>query len=125
MAPVADLITPHLADGGPGPKRRVSVLALLTGLHLACIASGGSAVHLAAATRILGWRIPDAARTLIGVAGVPGAETAAAFEALEGCLRRRFHQVEKLIDPSPLPKNHRLERQEAAALRAGDEPARA
>ena len=100
LAPVADLITPHLTDGGPGPKRRVSVLALMVGLHLACIASGGAAVHLAAATRILGWRIPATARTLIGVTGVPAAETAAAFEALEGCLRRRFHQIEKLMSGS-------------------------
>jgi hypothetical protein len=125
MTPVTDLITAFLPSGGPGPKRRVTVLGLLTGLHLACAASGGRRVHLAEAARILGWRIPAKAHEMLGITGVPTVETAYAFEALEGCVRRLFHDIEKLCDPSPLPKNRHLQREKAQQMRDADDPQRA
>ncbi|MGY5135130.1 hypothetical protein ACWGJW_22495, partial [Streptomyces nigrescens] len=113
MGPVADLLTPHLHSGGPGPERKITVLGLLVGLHLACAGSGGQRVHLAEAARILGWWIPAQARERLGITDVPAVETASAFEALEGRVRRLFHDIETVCDPSPLPKNRRLDREEA------------
>ncbi|MCL7494772.1 hypothetical protein M8I34_25710 [Streptomyces sp. MCA2] len=122
---MADLLTPHLHSGGPGPERKITVLGLLVGLHLACAGSGGQRVHLAEAARILGWWIPAQARERLGITDVPAVETASAFEALEGRVRRLFHDIETVCDPSPLPKNRRLDREEAQRLRDADAPERA
>lgn len=125
MIPVADLIAPRVAQApaAAGRPRILTVLGLLTGMDLACQDAGGSAVHLARAAQILGRQIPGHWRTRFGIAVVPA--TAREAEALYACVRRLFHAALGAMDPSAVPKNHRITRAQEAAHRAADDPQRA
>jgi hypothetical protein len=120
-AGAAGLLAPHLPiPARPGRPRLLTVEGLLAGLHLACADGGGAAVHLAAAADILHRRIPARWRERFGIGEVPAG--AAGFEALSARVRRLFHALLAPMDPSPLPKNLRIPRQDAAGLAGAGDP---
>ncbi|MFD7417528.1 hypothetical protein ACFVZ3_39830 [Kitasatospora purpeofusca] len=97
-----------------GRPRTVTVQALLTGMTLASWRSSGRVV-LSDVADLLAHRLPAPVRTRLALPAWP--DTADGFEAAYLAVRRTFHAVESVMDPSPLPK-HRLARTEAAALEA-------
>jgi hypothetical protein len=70
-------------------------------------------------TDILFRRISPAMRDRLGVPDPPAPNDRLAWEALYRCIRSRLHGLLDTIDPSPLPKNRRLDpgRFEAAMAR--------
>jgi len=94
----------------PGRPRTLSVVALLTALLL--LATDDRALHLSAATEVLFWRLSDEARATLGVTGDVCDERS--FLARYRQVRYIFHSVTSVLDPSGLPKNHRLSLEEFA-----------
>ncbi|MHB8440395.1 MAG: hypothetical protein ACYDD4_14740 [Acidimicrobiales bacterium] len=88
----------------PGRPRELSVTALLAALLL--LATDDRALHLSAATEVLFTRLSDAAKATLGVTGE--AEGQHAFLARYRQVRYLFHSVTSVLDPSGLPKNHRV-----------------
>jgi hypothetical protein len=88
----------------PGRPRELSVAALLTALLL--LATDDRALHLSDATEMLFARLSDAAKANLGVVG--DAQDQHAFRARYRQVRYLFHAVTSVLDPSKLPKNHRL-----------------
>ncbi|WP_146087491.1 hypothetical protein [Thermomonospora echinospora] len=97
-----------------GRPRTCTVLGLLVGLTLACRRTEGSAVPLNLVTDILHWGIPDHWRRRFALKDRP--DNARGFEAAYAVVLRLFHDLRAAMDPSPLPKNRRLPRDEAARL---------
>ncbi|MER7673150.1 hypothetical protein ABTY61_32475 [Kitasatospora sp. NPDC096128] len=97
-----------------GRPRTVSVEALLVGMTLASWRHQGRVV-LADVTDLLAHQLPDRARTRLALP--VWADDIDGFEAAYLAVRRTFHAVEMVMDPSPLPK-HRIKRADAAALEA-------
>jgi len=88
----------------PGRPRELSVAALLAALLL--LATDDRALHLSAATEVLFARLSDVAKATLGVTGDAGDEHS--FLARYRQVRYLFHSVASVLDPSGLPKNHRL-----------------
>jgi hypothetical protein len=86
----------------PGRPRELSVVALLTSLLL--LATDDRALHLTAATEVLFGRLSDDARRTLGVQ----LNDTRSFAARYRQVRYLFHAVASVLDPSSLPKNHRL-----------------
>ncbi len=87
-----------------GRPRALSVRALLVALFVLGI--DDRPLHLSAVTRLLFCQLPVGARTLLGVAGE--ATTTRSFLAAYRRVRYLFHKVCSVMDPSNLPKNHRI-----------------
>ena len=99
-APVIETALAH-ATGRP---RLLPARAVLTALL--CLALDDRPLFLTEATRLLFGQLSDASRALLGVTGtIP---TQRAFLAAYRRVRYCFHQILKVADPSPLPKNRRL-----------------
>jgi hypothetical protein len=88
----------------PGRPRELSVAALLTALLL--LATDDRALHLNGATDVLFRRLSDEAKATLGVVGEVGDERS--FLARYRQVRYLFHAIASVLDPSGLPKNHRL-----------------
>jgi hypothetical protein len=99
-APVTGAALAH-ATGRPRP---LPVRAVLTALL--CLALDDRPLFLTEATRLLFCQLSDASRALLGVTGT--APTRRAFLAAYRRVRYCFHQICDVVDPSPLPKNRRL-----------------
>jgi hypothetical protein len=110
-APVIEAALAHRT----GRRRPLPVRAVLTALL--CLALGERPLFLTEVTRLLFCQLPPAGRRLLGVPGT--ATTERAFKAAYRRVRYCFHQILKVADPSPLPKNRRLTEDE---LRARTKP---
>jgi hypothetical protein len=99
-APVIEAALAH-ATGRP---RSLPARAVLTALL--CLALDDRPLFLTEVTRLLFGQLSDASRALLGVPGtIP---TQRAFLAAYRRVRYCFHQILKVADPSPLPKNRCL-----------------
>ncbi|WP_406731496.1 hypothetical protein [Streptomyces sp. NBC_01794] len=106
----------HLGRGRP---RNLSLRTLLIGLHL-CTQIHGGRVVLERVTDILFFGISSEARESLGIPDYPDHDQG--FEAGYAVVRRLFHAMRKAMDPSPLPANKRLSRENAARLTAAADP---
>ncbi|MFV2117018.1 hypothetical protein ACE14D_00590 [Streptomyces sp. Act-28] len=96
-----------------GRRRKLAVRALLLGMCLAAARNTGT-VTLTSVANLLFFALSDETREQLGVPHYP--DYARGFEAGYGVVRRLFHRIVKAVDPSPLPKNHRLDRDLVARL---------
>ncbi|MFD8501291.1 hypothetical protein ACFV2L_00860 [Streptomyces sp. NPDC059687] len=96
-----------------GRRRTLHLRSLLIGLHLCTQATGGKIV-LEHVTDILYFRITPSMRTLLGVREYEDHDQG--FEAAYAVVRRLFHAMKEAMNPSPLPPNGHLSREEAQAL---------
>jgi hypothetical protein len=74
-------------------------------------------VQLTEVTDTLHYKISPRMRGRLGIHEKP--DTCDGFEAGYAVVRRRFHKLAAACDPSPPPKNRRLDKAEAAAIEAG------
>lgn len=102
-----------LIDHPIGRPRLLTLQGLLVGMTL-CASVHSGRILLDQVTDILHWAIPTSRRAQFAVPDRP--DTAAGFEAGYAVIRRLFHNLIKVMDPSPLPKNKRLDKTKAAAL---------
>jgi hypothetical protein len=101
-----------LAYKGPGGRpRSLSVRALFVGLILTVESGKGLAFRLI--TNSLYHRLSQDMRDELGVGSAP--TTPEEYDAAYQRVRRLFWRVVDLMDPSPLPKNRVLEKEELAA----------
>lgn len=106
----------HLDRGRP---RKLALRTLLIGLHLCTQITGGKVV-LELATDILLFRLSPQMRQRLAVPDYPDHDQG--FEAGYAVVRRLFHAMRAAMDPSPLPANKRLSREEAERLTAQADP---
>jgi hypothetical protein len=116
-APVIEAALAHAA----GRPRPLPVRALLTAFL--CLALDDRPLLLTEATRLLFQQLSLTSRRLLGVPGT--ATTQRAFLAAYRRVRYCFHQILKVADPSPLPKNRRLSEQDFKARTKQMAPAQA
>ncbi|MFJ4011006.1 hypothetical protein [Streptomyces sp. NPDC090026] len=102
-----------------GRKRTLTVRALLLGMCLAAARNAGTVIFTSV-TNILYFSLTDEMRARLDIPHYP--DHARGFEAAYHVVRRLIHRIEKAVDPSPLPKNHRLDRELAARLLAEADP---
>ncbi|MFE2541856.1 hypothetical protein [Actinacidiphila glaucinigra] len=102
-----------------GRHRRLHLRTLLIGLHLCCRSTGGKLV-LERTTDLLCFRLSPHMRTQLQVPDY--ADDDRGFEAAYAVVRRLFHAMKGAMDPSPLPPNKHLTRQEAQRLIAAADP---
>ncbi|TMR40617.1 hypothetical protein, partial [Actinomadura geliboluensis] len=76
--------------------------------------TGGAALHLTQVADILYWGIPETWRHRFALDDKP--DDLHGFEAGYAVVRRLAHAALAAMDPSPLPKNKRLPRTEAAHI---------
>jgi hypothetical protein len=95
-----------------GRRRPLPVRAVLAAL--ACLALEDRPLFITEATRLLSRQLSPASRTLLGVTGGP-VTTRRAFLAACRRVRYCFCAICPVMDPSPLPKNRRLSRQDLKA----------
>jgi hypothetical protein len=107
QAPVIEAALAHRT----GRPRPLPVRAVLTALL--CLALSERPLFLTEVTRLLFSQLPPASRRLLGVPGT--ATTERAFKAAYRRVRYCFGQILKVADPSALPKNRRLTRDELKA----------
>ncbi|MEU0677916.1 hypothetical protein ABZ330_34555 [Streptomyces sp. NPDC006172] len=98
---------------------KLPVEALLVGMSLASARNGG-VVTFTAVTDLLFFSLSEPMREELGLRRYPDHDRG--FEAAYATVRRRLHSVLGAIDPSPLPKNHRLARRHAEKLMAKANP---
>ncbi|MFJ6130418.1 hypothetical protein ACIQKE_35630 [Streptomyces griseoviridis] len=94
---------------------KLPVEALLVGMSLASARNGG-VVTFTAVTDLLFFSLSEPMREQLGLRHYPDHDRG--FEAAYATVRRRLHSILEAIDPSPLPKNHRLARRHAEKLLA-------
>ncbi|MEU3280283.1 hypothetical protein [Streptomyces antibioticus] len=98
---------------------KLPVEALLVGMSLASARNGG-VVTFTAVTDLLFFSLSEPMREQLGLRRYPDHDRG--FEAAYATVRRRLHSILGAIDPSPLPKNHRLARRHAEKLMAKADP---
>ncbi|MFJ8788315.1 hypothetical protein [Streptomyces sp. NPDC102462] len=98
---------------------KLPVEALLVGMSLASARNGG-VVTFTAVTDLLFFSLSEPMREHLGLRRYPDHDRG--FEAAYATVRRRLHSILEAIDPSPLPKNHRLVRRHAEKLMAKADP---
>ncbi|WP_416520549.1 hypothetical protein [Streptomyces achromogenes] len=108
-----------LITRGKGRHCTLPVRTLLAGMSLASRRSGG-VVTFTAVTNLLYFSLSEAMRDRLGLHRYPDNDRG--FEAAYAVVRRRLHSILQAIDPSPLPKNHRLARRHAEKLLAQADP---
>ncbi|MFF8843443.1 hypothetical protein ACF08N_12035 [Streptomyces sp. NPDC015127] len=106
----------HLGKGRP---RNLGLRTLLIGLHL-CTQLNAGRIVLERVTDILFFSTSPQARQDLGVPPYPDDDRG--FEASYAVVRRLFHAMREAMDPSPLPANKRLAREEAQRLTAAADP---
>ncbi|GGO98778.1 hypothetical protein [Wenjunlia tyrosinilytica] len=106
----------HLDRGRP---RKLTPRTLLIGLYLSTQITGGKVI-LELVTDILFFRLSPQMRQRLTVPDYPDHDQG--FEAAYAVVRRLFHAMRAAIDPSPLPANKRLSREEAQRLAADGDP---
>ena len=106
-APVIEAALAHRT----GRPRPLPVRAVLTALL--CLALDDRPLFLTEVTRLLFCQLPPASRRLLGVPGA--AATERAFQNAYRRVRYCFHAILSVADPSPLPKNRRLTRENLQA----------
>ncbi|EHN72304.1 hypothetical protein SMCF_8244 [Streptomyces coelicoflavus ZG0656] len=109
-----------LVARGTGSPCTLPVEALLVGMCLTAARNGG-VILFTAVTDLLYFALSDEVRQQLGLRRYPDHDRG--FEAAYAVVRRRIHSVLDAIDPSPLPKNHRLARRHAEKLLAQADPA--
>ncbi|MFF6790592.1 hypothetical protein ACFY9C_16145 [Streptomyces filamentosus] len=102
-----------------GRRRKLAVRALLLGMCLTAARNTGT-VTLTSVANTLFFALSDDARDQLGIPRYP--DHSRGFEAAYGVVRRLFHRVIGAIDPSPLPKNHRLDRDLVSRLLSEVDP---
>ncbi|MGW3836355.1 hypothetical protein [Streptomyces microflavus] len=108
-----------LVHAPTGRRRKLAVQALLLGMCLAAARNTGT-VTLTSVANTLFFTLSDQAREQLGIPRYP--DHSQGFEAAYGVVRRLFHRIVKAVDPSPLPKNHRLDRDLVARLLSEADP---
>ncbi|MGP4089702.1 hypothetical protein, partial [Streptomyces sp. KR55] len=98
-----------------GRRRTLHLRSLLIGLHL-CTQDTVGKIVLERVTDILYFRISPRLRELLGIVEYPDHDQG--FEAAYAVVRRLFHAMKDAMNPSPLPSNGHLSRQDADDLRA-------
>jgi hypothetical protein len=98
---------------------KLPVEALLVGMSLASARNGG-VVTFTAVTDLLFFSLSEPMREQLGLRRYPDHDRG--FEAAYATVRRRLHSILGAIDPSPLPKNHRLARRHAEKLLTKADP---
>ncbi|WP_329245394.1 hypothetical protein OIE43_21255 [Streptomyces pseudovenezuelae] len=96
-----------------GRRRTLHLRSLLIGLHL-CTQDTIGKIVLERVTDILYFRITPHLRELLGIGEYPDNDQG--FEAAYAVVRRLFHSMKDAMNPSPLPPNGHLSRQEAQDL---------
>jgi hypothetical protein len=109
-----------LVARGTGSPCTLPVEALLVGMCLTAARNGG-VILFTAVTDLLYFALSHEVRQQLGLRRYPDHDRG--FEAAYAVVRRRIHSVLDAIDPSPLPKNHRLARRHAEKLLAKADPA--
>ncbi|MFJ9250768.1 hypothetical protein [Streptomyces sp. NPDC101776] len=120
-----------LVARGTGSPCTLPVEALLVGMCLTAAHNGGVILFTAvtdllyflftAVTDLLYFALADEMRQQLGLRPHPDHDHG--FEAAYAVVRRRIHSVLDAIDPSPLPKSHRLARRHVEKLLAQADPA--
>jgi len=90
-----------------GAPERFPTDALMVAMILAAVHH--RPLHLRTFRDILFRHISPAMRAQLGVPNPPDPDDRLGWEALERCVRTRFHGLLEAIDPSPLPKNRILD----------------
>ena len=90
-----------------GAPERFPAHALMVAMILAAVHH--HPMHLRTFRDILFRHISPAMRAQLGVPDPPDPDDRLGWEALERCVRTRFHGLLDVIDPSPLPKNRILD----------------
>ncbi|MEV5784290.1 hypothetical protein AB0L42_25250 [Streptomyces sp. NPDC052287] len=103
-----------------GRPCQLPVEALLFGMCLASARNVG-AVTLTAVADLLYFSLSDPIREHLGLRRYPDNDRG--FEAAYATVRRLFHRIIRAVDPSPLPKNHRLDRAHADRILNEADPA--
>ncbi|MFG2027179.1 hypothetical protein [Streptomyces sp. NPDC048825] len=98
-----------------GRHRTLHLRSLLIGLHL-CTQDTGGKIVLERVTDILYFRISPRLRSLLGIPEYEDHDRG--FEAAYAVVRRLFHAMKDAMNPSPLPPNGHLSREEAHDLTA-------
>lgn len=106
----------HLGLGRP---RKLTLRALLIGFHLCTQITGGKII-LERVTDILFFRLQPQMHQRLDLPDYPDHDKG--FEAGYAVVRRLFHAMREAMDPSPLPANKRLTREEAQRLAAEADP---
>lgn len=107
----------HLARGR---HRTLHLRALLVGLQLCCQTTGGKVI-LERVTDLLYFRLSPVMRAQLAIPDYDDNDRG--FEAAYAVVRRLFHAIEAAVNPSPLPPNKHLTRQQAQELAAAADPA--
>ncbi|MFI7143091.1 hypothetical protein ACIBQ5_36995 [Streptomyces massasporeus] len=102
-----------------GRRCTLSVEALLVGMALAAQRNSG-VVTFTTVTNLLYFSLSGAMCDQLGLHRYPDHDRG--FEAAYAVVRRRLHSILEAIDPSPLPKNHRLARRHAEKVLAKANP---
>ncbi|MEV6961983.1 hypothetical protein AB0M97_22905 [Streptomyces sp. NPDC051207] len=102
-----------------GRRCTLSLEALLVGMALAAQRNSG-VVTFTTVTNLLYFSLSGAMREQLCLHRYPDHDRG--FEAAYAVVRRRLHSILKAIDPSPLPKNHRLARRHAEKVLAKADP---
>ncbi|MFJ5305192.1 hypothetical protein [Streptomyces sp. NPDC088350] len=108
-------IVEELVARSTGHPRHLSVRGLFAGMFLASELGDGSVVFTQVAN-LLGFCLSDAMRGELGIHRYPDNDRG--FEAMYGVVRRLFKAILTEVDPSPLPKNKRLDLTDVAGLLA-------
>ncbi|MGW0610410.1 hypothetical protein [Streptomyces sp. NPDC002788] len=103
-----------------GSPCTLPVRALLVGMCLTAARDGG-VILFTRVTNLLYFALSDEMRQQLGLRRY--ADHDRGFESAYAVVRRRIHSVLDAIDPSPLPKNHRLARRHTEKLLAQADPA--
>lgn len=90
-----------------GRPRLLTVDGLFAGMQI-CADRHRGQVLLDRTTAILHWAVSPGMRERFGIPERP--DDARGFEAGYAVVRRLFHRLVDAMDPSPLPKNHRLDK---------------
>lgn len=98
-----------------GRPRLLTVDGLFAGMQI-CADRHRGQILLDRTTAILHWAISPGMRERFGIPERP--DDARGFEAGYAVVRRLFHRLLDAMDPSPLPKNHRLDKTTARRLQA-------
>ena len=116
-APVIEAALAHRT----GRRRPLPARAVLTALL--CLALDDRPLFLTDTTRLLFQQISDASRALLGVTGTASGRRGflAAYRRVRYC----FHAICSVMDPSPLPKNRRLTKDDLTARTKPMAPAQA
>ncbi|NUQ97374.1 MAG: hypothetical protein HOY79_12770 [Streptomyces sp.] len=98
-----------------GRHRTLHLRSLLVGLHL-CTQDTGGKIVLERVTDILYFRISPRLRARLDISEYEDHDQG--FEAAYAVVRRIFHAMKEAMNPSPLPSNGHLSREEANAQTA-------